>query len=77
MDLATRDAAARILPALLLEEHLLSIGELEVCVALLAGDHLGRNDLLLGSSAVMAERRRIIALLYIMHLRTDAEVEVL
>jgi hypothetical protein len=59
----------------LLEEHLLSVAELEVLVTLLAADDLRRNDLLLGSATGVTECGVLIALLHIVNLGSDGKVK--
>ena len=75
MLLATGDTTAGLLPAVLLEEHLLPVPELEVLVALLAADDLRRDDLLLRSTARVAEGRILVALLHIVNLGSDGKVK--
>ena len=60
---------------MLLEEHLLSVAELEVLVTLLTPDNLRRNDLLLAGATRVAERRILITLLHIVNLGSDREVK--
>ena len=60
---------------MLLEEHLLSVAELEVLVTLLTADDLRRNDLLLGSATGVTECGVLVALLHIVNLGSDREVK--
>jgi hypothetical protein len=76
MLLAARNTATRLLPAMLLEEHLLPMAELEVLVTLLTADNLRRDDLLLASTARVTERWVLIALLHIVNLGSNREVKV-